>query len=203
MGLARGLGVACLVAFATACSTSATITRTNGTSVEGWVRGGTPESIIVEPRVGNIQEIERDDIAEIDHPGNVHLLVGGMVLGYGGILVGAGLDDCQQAETVGNCATLFIPAIVGAGIAAWGLVTWAGSKEAVADRRLAARRPRKQAPQQAAPPAASAVTEAPAPPPELPPLPPRAPATAPSSDEPAPDAPAAPPPEPPPDTPVW
>jgi hypothetical protein len=157
---ARGLGVFVCSALS-ACSTSATITRNDGMSVEGWIQGGTPDTIVVEPRIGERREIRRSEIAEIDHPGNVHILVGGITLGYGGLIAAAGAAQCGEDSV--DCGALFIPALVGAGIMAWGLVTWTGSKDAAAGQSL--RRP----PVKERPPSKPRPPEAPPPPSVLPP----------------------------------
>jgi hypothetical protein len=208
----RGLLAACLVVSVTACTTTATITQRSGPPIEGSIRYGTTDYVVVEPRDGNPQKIPRSDIDDIDHPGNVHLLVGGIVLGYGTILIGSGLDDCQKdAENLASCTMLVIPAIVGAGLTAWGLATWSGSKSAASQRLSVHRRPPEIVPAPERSPNANAAPkpapdEPPGPPAVLPPLPtpsPSDPALSPPPVD-APDAPAPPSaPEPPPDTPVW
>jgi hypothetical protein len=204
MSIVRGFGVVAAFVLA-ACGTSATITRGDGMSVEGWIRGGTADAVIVDSRVGPRREIPRSEIAEIDHPGNVHLLVGGITLGYGGLIVAAGASQCGEMDGV-DCAALFVPAVVGAAIAAWGLVTWTGSKDAAADRSMRRLPAKKPPPTAAVPPTEPAPSDA-APPPSvlpppgdassppavLPPLP-QKPVPAPSGEPPASEAPPEPPP---------
>jgi hypothetical protein len=202
MGLVRGIAVAAMAcAVIPGCSTSATITRRDGTSVEGWIRGGTADSVIVDPRIGQAQEIPRSAIDDIDHPGNMHIVVGGLVLAYGVVGIVAAAPECgRNGSSSSDCGAAFVPALAGAGILAWGLVNWVGSKNSANDMSLA-RLPRKAPPalapsrtEGAAPPPAT-LPELVAPPPaELPKLAPRAPAAAPSSAPPASSAPPEPPP---------
>jgi len=211
MGIVRGIGAVWLAAcVATGCGTSATITRNDGTLLEGWIQGGTQDSIIVEPRSGRRQEILRSEISDIDHPGNVHVLVGGIVFAYGGILAGTTAEHCTETgDNLSGCVLGFVPVLAGAGILTWGLVTWLGSKETVKDRSSAHIRPEKLRWRERRP-TAPLVDDASAPPAVVAPVVPSVPAPAPSGSgpaapgaetpapAPAPEAPQEPPQEPPP-----
>jgi hypothetical protein len=135
MGVVERFGAPWLaVATLSACTTTATISRSDGYEVEGWIRGGSPDAIVVDPRVGKRQIIPRSAVKEIDHPGNVHLLVGGLVLGYGAVVIANGAHDCANSNDGGaTCFFMVTPALIGASIAVWGLATWLGSKDAAAD----------------------------------------------------------------------
>src|SRR5688572_24976207 len=125
MGMARGFGFLGLLATCSmACSTTATIHRSNGMMMEGSIEGGSPDYIVVTPRFGPRQEVPRSDIAEIDHPGNVHALLGGIFLGYGIVNIAVGMEECQNNGDGAYCTGVFLPAAVGTGLLVWGLTTW-------------------------------------------------------------------------------
>ena len=208
MGMVRGIALLGLALGATAgCSTTATVTRNDGTSIDGWIAGGTQDSVVVDSRTGRRSEIPRNQIRDVDHPGNVHAIIGGSVLAYGGFVIADSFPDCRaSSEPNVECTAAFIPALVGASILAWGLVTWIGSKEAFDDRSLSHLPSEKPRPRWA-PPTAPVAAETPAPPAGPParsalppPPPPQAPApsdsgpTPPSAAPPAPSPPAPPPP---------
>ena len=181
--------------------------------LEGRIKGGTPSSIIVDPRIGERQEIRRGQVTDIDHPGNVHALIGGIVFGIGGISAGA---NCGQADGAGSdrdadCFYAVSVAITGAAMLGWGLYQWFGSTDAAEDVSMMhvpvddRRGPRRGLPPLKAPPREELPKEGD----ELPPAPPPPPGAAPpvpsSTAPPAPAPPpsASPPSEPPPGGVVW
>jgi len=135
MGVVGRLGAPWLAGAAlSACTTTATISRSDGYQVEGWIRGGSGDAIVVEPRVGRRQVIPRNDVTDIDHPGNVHIVVGGVLLGFGASVIASGVDDCVNRNDGGTgCFFMVTPAILGASMVVWGLATWLGSKDSAAD----------------------------------------------------------------------
>ena len=179
------------------CSTTATIHRSNGMMMEGTIEGGSSDSIVVSPRYGPRQEVPRNDIAEIDHPGNVHALIGGILLGYGILNIAVAYEQCQEDGDGAYCTGVFAPAAVGTGLLVWGLATWMGSTSSADDMSLPpthepprapvpAQLPPRDAVQPAAPPPAAAPPPGeppPAPPPAAPP-PAAPPPAAPPADEP-------------------
>jgi hypothetical protein len=186
-----------------ACSTTATIHRSNGMMMEGTIEGGSPDFIVVAPRHGRRQEVPRNEIAEIDHPGNVHALLGGIFLGAGILNLAVSYEDCRNTQDEGDCVALFALPAVGTGLLVWGLATWMGSTSAADDTSMEPmRRPAPApAPVPAALPPYDAVQPAPAPvapppaepppasppqaaPPPAAPPPPAPPPTAPPADEP-------------------
>lgn len=118
-----------------ACSTTATITRLSGPPVEGDIVGGSRNSIVVTDDNGFRHAIPRSDIRDIDHPGNVHATVGGAVLAYGVLNIAVGLPECERrTDNQGAfCVGIFTPAVLGAGMILWGLLTHAGSVNAAED----------------------------------------------------------------------
>jgi hypothetical protein len=209
----RPVALGLLIASLAGCSTTATIHRSDGYMLEGRIKGGTRSSIIVDPRIGERQEVPRSQVADIDHPGNVHALIGGIVFGIGGISAGA---NCGQADGAGSdrdadCFYAVSIAITGAAMLGWGLYNWFGSSDAADDVSMEPlsdekwRGPRRGLPPRKAPPPGELPPESG----ELPPAPPPPPGAVPpppsSSAPPAPAPPpsASPPSEPPPGGVVW
>ncbi|MEQ8274822.1 MAG: hypothetical protein RMA76_12565 [Deltaproteobacteria bacterium] len=128
--------VAFLVAHAlVACGTTATV-QTSTRLYEGTIEKSDREYVLV--RTGNGDErVRRLDIVDIDHPGNVHGLIGGLIAGYGLVNVGTGLDGCKAGfgrttdEATAFCVGLFIPLVVGTAIALWGGIVYAQSSNAL------------------------------------------------------------------------
>jgi hypothetical protein len=187
-----------------ACSTTATVVRTDGTRLEGTIEGGGPDHITLRPKLSGNQQIPRRQIKDIDHPGNVHAIIGGVVIGYGAAVVAGNWDECREREEVAMCGGMFLPAAVGVGMLIWGLGTWLGSSKAADDTsapRLAEPPPLKPVP--TLPPAPPPPPSASAPPPPVEPPLPAAPPAPPAPTETAP-APSSPPPgEPAPGGVVW
>jgi len=117
------------------CSTTSTIARIHEGEVEGDIVGGSADSIFVARAGGGECEIKRDDISLIDYPGNVHRNAGVAVLVYGGLNIGLGLPACRDRtqDKAAFCTGLFLPAAIGLGLIAWGLVVEHGQTSAVAD----------------------------------------------------------------------
>jgi hypothetical protein len=114
-----------------ACSSTASIRRHNGMQEEATVVGRTRAVLVVQN--GEIERrIPNHTVAEIDHPGNVHALVGTLLLAYGVLNIAAGTPRCEQ-EGPAFCVGVFAPAAVGASMAVWGLTVWSRSRRAAAD----------------------------------------------------------------------
>ncbi|HTQ02753.1 MAG TPA: hypothetical protein VMI54_02810 [Polyangiaceae bacterium] len=129
----RVLGACVLLTFG--CSTTSTITRINEAPVEGDIVGGSPDSIFVRGDNGREYEIPRDDVSDIDYPGNVHTNVGVGVLAYGVLNIAVGMPKCnrQTDNQAAYCTGVFLPAAIGAGLIVWGLIVHHGQTAAVAD----------------------------------------------------------------------
>ena len=136
--MGKRLGIATCLMFVTGCSTTATVSRRSGPPIEGHIQGGSKNSIMIEAD-GHGVVVPRSDIEEIDHPGNVHTLIGGLLLGYGVFNIAVGVPECDNRprdERTAYCIGVFTPAVLGAAIMIWGLVTNGGSKSAADDRLL-------------------------------------------------------------------
>jgi len=108
------------------CSTTATISRVNGRTVEAKIRRSTPGSVVVETDGGKEVSISRSDISDIDHPGNVAAVFGSLLSAYGAVNIAAGASNCSQGGGA-YCTGVFLPAAIGVPMLIWGLSTWAGS----------------------------------------------------------------------------
>jgi hypothetical protein len=111
------------------CSTTATISRINGKTVDAKIRRSTPGAVVVETDGGREVSISRSDISDIDHPGNVAAVLGGLVSAYGAVNIASGASGCAEGGGA-YCTGVFLPAAVGVPILIWGLSTWIGSTSA-------------------------------------------------------------------------
>jgi hypothetical protein len=102
------------------CGTTATITNRDGTRYEVEIVRSTPSELIVATRAGE-RPIARDRIRDIDHPGNVAVLAGSVLL-TAGVVSLLGFHRCESSASSDFC----IGSIGGVGLAASGLgmVVW-------------------------------------------------------------------------------
>ena len=132
-----------LLVMSMGCSTTSTISRIHEGPIEGEIAGGSPDSIFVTRDSGGECEIKRDEISSIDYPGNVHRNAGIAVLAYGVANIAVGLPKCSERteDKTAFCSGVFLPAALGLGLIAWGLVVEHGQTSAAADtsRRLPSR----------------------------------------------------------------
>ena len=110
------------------CGTSAIITRKNGTD-EGRIVRSTSTSVIVDTGAGE-RSIPRDQITDVDHPGNVVAVIGAVLLGYGLLNIAVGASHCEEKGGA-FCTGVFAPAVVGLGMGIWGVSVWGRSTRAV------------------------------------------------------------------------
>lgn len=116
--------------FLTGCSTTATITRASGPSVEAKIVGGDRYDVYVETPSGEQETIRRSDITDIDHPGSTAGVLGGIVTAYGALNLAVGLPKCET-EGAAFCTGVFLPMGIGLPIMLWGIATNAGSRGAL------------------------------------------------------------------------
>lgn len=124
----RAVAAALCLSLGAGCATTATISRRNGGRDEAALVGGTSTSIMVDTGAGQ-RSISREDIVDIDHPGNVHAVVGALLLAYGILNISVGAPQCE-ARGGAFCAGVFTPAAVGLGMGIWGLSVWGKSTSA-------------------------------------------------------------------------
>lgn len=113
------------------CSTTAKISRINGGTIEAKIRRSTPGAVVVQTDKGSEASISRSDISDIDHPGNVAAVIGGLLSTYGAVNIAAGAPRCAEGGGA-YCTGVFLPAAVGVPMLIWGLATWIGSTSAAA-----------------------------------------------------------------------
>ncbi len=115
------------------CGTTATLTRPGAPEVEAKIMASDSQNIYVE-NAGGTTTLARDSITDIDHPGNVAATIGAIVTGYGIANIATGAPDCDR-EGAAYCTGVFLPAIIGAPIMAWGIATYARSVSTAASRK--------------------------------------------------------------------
>lgn len=121
------------------CSTTATVLTRDGRKVESRIVGGDREHLLLQSEYGVEQVVRRTEVRDIDHPGNVVALLGGLLMGGGALdlAVLGGFCAARGASAGSSCPMIFgvlggVTA-AGAGMLIWGLWTWLGSKNAVTD----------------------------------------------------------------------
>ncbi|GEM_PF-4512940 len=130
---------------ASSCSTSATITMAEGARYSGKIVDSDRDFVYIEanrnnrefsvPKVG-LTQLKKVDIVSIDHPGNVHFLIGGILTGVGAFYGGIGLvvlseSDGNSYNNLFAYQLLLASAVylgVGLPMGVWGWSTWDESK---------------------------------------------------------------------------
>src|SRR5512140_2119921 len=96
------IAVAVLVAF-TGCSTSATIGRNFGPEYEGQIVASDATSLRVRDGAGYEAVIVREDVTDIDHPGNVLFTIGAVVAGMSApMMIGDLVSQSSQDKNGGS-----------------------------------------------------------------------------------------------------
>ena len=83
------MGAIALICFAgcsSGCSWTATIGRTDTLDSEAEIDHSDADALYLLARSGGMHRIPRHSVRSIDHPGNVEMIVGGLLLGFGGAL---------------------------------------------------------------------------------------------------------------------
>jgi hypothetical protein len=94
--------VTVLVAF-TGCATTATIGRNFGPEYEGQIVASDATSLRVRDRAGYEGVIVREDVTDIDHPGNVLFTIGAVVAGMtGSLMIGDLVSRSRQDQAGGS-----------------------------------------------------------------------------------------------------
>jgi hypothetical protein len=124
-----------VAAFVMGCGTTATVSRIGAPAVNGTIVSSDARAIYVETQ-GETFPVDRQSISDIDHPGNVAAVIGGIVSAYGVANIAIGAPDCDRGGAA-YCTGVFLPAAIGVPILAYGLVTWAGSRAAAKPHHVA------------------------------------------------------------------
>jgi hypothetical protein len=129
--------MACLVVSALAeCSTTATVSRLSGPECEANILDSDAHSLRVRDSYGRELRVPAEDVADIDHPGNVRLLIGlGLVAMSVPLIVGDLAQRTrrsdQKSEWSGMGLVIGIPEIVtGLALAIPGWLRYRHSKRA-------------------------------------------------------------------------
>jgi hypothetical protein len=113
------------------CSTAAKLSLIEGGQVEARIQRSDPDNLVVETETGAEVPIPRSEVSDIDHPGNVVAVIGGVLTAYGVNVIVAKVGTCGEQKMPGAaCVGTFWPAAVGASMLTWGLVTWVRSTRA-------------------------------------------------------------------------
>jgi hypothetical protein len=123
-----------VVAFA-ACSSTATISRNFGPAYEAEITGSDARSLRVRAQNGYEFVVPREDVTDIDHPGNVLLTIGAVVTGmYSPFLVsGLAANNGGQDEWSGFVTVMGVMGVAaGLSLALTGLIPYKRSKQAAA-----------------------------------------------------------------------
>ena len=91
--------IACLLLGAFAgCSTTATISRTNGPAFEAEILGSDANSLRVRDDYGREFAVAREEVADIDHPGNVLSTIGVVLIAMSIPMFLAALSHRNQSQ---------------------------------------------------------------------------------------------------------
>jgi hypothetical protein len=133
----RLLVILCMAAQLCGCAATATVMTKRG-SLEATVNGGDAESLVVTNEVGLERRVPREEIVDIDHPGNVLATVFGVSAAVLGLDVGvlAASGTCSgpvigRGLGIGPCVAAGSLAALSVGFFALGLWQWVTSRNAV------------------------------------------------------------------------
>lgn len=116
-----------LAAFATGCGTMASITRKGAPPIAGRITGSDTSNVYLNTfKGGGVEGVSRDNIEDIDHPGNVAATIGSILTAYGVLNIFAGASDCDTRGAV-YCTGVFLPAAIGAPLLIYGATVWSKS----------------------------------------------------------------------------
>ncbi|HMF42320.1 MAG TPA: hypothetical protein VKQ32_16725 [Polyangia bacterium] len=119
---------------ASACGTTASVETRSGSTYEAHILGGSPGSVYLGNKENGRFTLPRDEIADVDYPGNLHILGGLALAGFGGWRLRVGDTSCATFGNVGNCVLNVAPTIVGILLAGWGGFVWGRSRHAFRDQ---------------------------------------------------------------------
>jgi hypothetical protein len=112
----------------TGCSWTATIGRTDALDNEAEIEHSDADALYLRARNGQLHRIERHRVASIDHPGNVEMIVGAILLGVG--VMGAAQEWNKNRDNDDTAALLIIYGGSGLGLILSGLIRYIPSLKA-------------------------------------------------------------------------
>lgn len=105
------------------CGTKAIIQRANAPSFEGEIVKSDSEYLYVElDYSATPMTIPRTEVRDIDHPGNVAAIIGGILSAYGVLNIIAGVEQCDKSAAF--CSGVFLPASIGLPTMIYGIAVW-------------------------------------------------------------------------------
>ena len=130
------MSVALLCHVAGGCGTTALIDTKAGRHVDARIVGGSPGSIYLAGDNRDRFTLRRDDIAAVDHPGDVPIIIGTALTAIGVFRLVQGDSRCKDWGPSGDgyCIANAAPAMVGVLALAWGIWAYHRSTRAFADR---------------------------------------------------------------------
>jgi hypothetical protein len=124
--------LAVLLTVLVGCGSSATITLRDNSRVEGAISGSGDQNIYVD--TGDDEErVARSSISDIDHPGNVALTIGLLLMAYGAFNLAVAYPKCDK-EGAAFCMGAHIPEALGLGLAIYGWKVYHQSRVAAQER---------------------------------------------------------------------
>lgn len=131
---ARGTGYQTLAtALATTlcvgCGSTAIVTTRDGELIEGVIDAGGERTLILKTGGGARVRVQRAEITDIDHPGNVAATIGVLMTIYGAANAVLGTSQCTE-KGAAFCIGVYTPLTVGITLAVYGLATHSTSAAA-------------------------------------------------------------------------
>ena len=116
------------------CSTTSNVEMRSGATYEAHIVGGSPGSVYLSNKDNGRFSVRREDVVDVDLPGNVAIL-GGIALGaVGGWRLRVGDTRCGTFADVGTCMLNVAPLVVGFFVTMWGSYVYRRADRAFADQ---------------------------------------------------------------------
>ena len=80
------------------CARTATILRSNGPNLESRIVDSDATALFVQSDNGLVYRVERRTVADIDHPGNIHLVFGALSLAASAAMISSSFTDKMSKE---------------------------------------------------------------------------------------------------------
>ncbi len=112
------------------CGTSATLMIRNGVQIHGKIVGADAQDIYLQTAGGSARPIPKDEVTDIDHPGNVAAAIGSLLSAYGVVNIIVVAPGCDR-ESLAFCVGVGLPLAVGLPTAFWGFANWGGLNNAL------------------------------------------------------------------------
>ncbi|HEY7372351.1 MAG TPA: hypothetical protein VIF57_09350 [Polyangia bacterium] len=109
------------------CGSTATIS-TRGGQINGEIVSGDARNVYLQGQ-GGVLAVSRQEITDIDHPGNGVALAGGIVSAYGVFNIAVGAPRCHEKGS-SYCVGVFTPLAIGLPLMIYGLVVYGTSVSA-------------------------------------------------------------------------